>query len=43
MKKSEMDGAYGTYGERRSAYRVSVEGPEGKSSLERPRHRWENY
>jgi len=29
-------------GERRSAYRVLVGKPEGKRSLRRPRHRWEN-
>jgi hypothetical protein len=29
-------------GERRSAYRVLVGKPEGKSPLGRPRHRWEN-
>jgi len=29
-------------GERRGIYRVLVGKPEGKRSLERPRHRWEN-
>jgi hypothetical protein len=28
-------------GERRAAYRDSVEKPEGRRLLERPRHRWE--
>ena len=27
----------------RNAYRVSVGKPEGRRSLERPRHRWEEY
>jgi hypothetical protein len=29
-------------GERRNVYRVLVEKSEGKGSLERPRHRWED-
>jgi hypothetical protein len=29
-------------GERRGVYRVLVGKPEGKTSLERPRHRWED-
>ena len=29
-------------GERRGVYRVSVGKPEGKRSLGRPRHRWED-
>jgi hypothetical protein len=29
-------------GERRGVYRVLVEKPEGKRTLGRPRHRWEN-
>jgi len=29
-------------GERRGIYRVLVGKPDGKRSLERPRHRWEN-
>jgi hypothetical protein len=29
-------------GEGRNMYRVLVERPEGKQSLERPRHRWED-
>jgi hypothetical protein len=29
-------------GDRRGAYRVLVEKPEGKRPLERPRHRWED-
>jgi hypothetical protein len=32
----------GTYGERRGAYRVLVEKPEGKRPLERPRYRWDD-
>jgi hypothetical protein len=29
-------------GEKRNAYGILVEKPEGKKPLERPRHRWEN-
>jgi len=29
-------------GERRGGYRVLVGKPEGKRSLERPRHRWDD-
>jgi hypothetical protein len=29
-------------GEKRGAYRVLVDKPEGKRDLRRPRHRWEN-
>jgi hypothetical protein len=29
-------------GEGRNMYRVFVGKPEGRSSLDRPRHRWEN-
>jgi hypothetical protein len=31
-----------TYGERRDAYRVIVEKPEGRRPLGRPRHKWED-
>jgi len=37
-----MGGACGTYGERKSAYRVLVWKPEGKRPFGRPRHRWED-
>ena len=39
-----MGSAHGMYGqgERRGAYRVLVEKPEGKRPLGRPRHRWED-
>jgi hypothetical protein len=37
-----MGEARSTYGERRGAYRVLVGKPEGKSSLGRPRPRWED-
>jgi hypothetical protein len=30
-----------TYGEMRNAYKLSIGNPEGKSSLGRPRRRWE--
>jgi hypothetical protein len=36
-----MGGACGTYGERRSAYRVLVGKPEGKKRLGKPRLRLE--
>jgi hypothetical protein len=29
-------------GEKRSAYRILVGKPEGKRSLERPRHKWDD-
>jgi hypothetical protein len=35
-----MSGACSTYGEKRNAYRLMVEKPEGKRPLERPRLRW---
>jgi hypothetical protein len=37
-----MDMVCSTNGERRNAYRISVDKPEGKRSLGRPRRRWEN-
>jgi len=37
-----MGGACSTYEARRDVYRVSVEKPEGKRSLGRPRRRWED-
>jgi hypothetical protein len=37
-----MGGACSTYGERRGAYRVLMEKPEGKRPLGRPRLRWDN-
>jgi hypothetical protein len=41
IKKTEMSGACSTNGERRDVYRVLVGKPEGKSTLARPRRRWE--
>jgi hypothetical protein len=41
MKEDEMGRVYGTYGEKRSAYKVFVGKPEGKGPLGRPKHRWE--
>jgi hypothetical protein len=38
-----MGGECSTYGIRRHAYRVSVERPEWKRPLGRPRDRWEDY
>jgi hypothetical protein len=37
-----MGGACSTNGERIGVYRVLVGKPEGKRSLGRPRHRWED-
>jgi hypothetical protein len=37
-----MGGTCSTYGDRRSEYRVLVEKQEGKSTLGRPRNRWED-
>jgi len=42
IKKNEMGGACSVYGERRGVYRVSVGKPEGRRTLGRPRHRWED-
>jgi hypothetical protein len=36
IKKTELGGACGTYGESRGAYRVLVGKPEGRRLLERP-------
>jgi len=37
-----MGGACGAYGEWRGVHRVLVGKPEGKRTLGRPRHRWED-
>jgi hypothetical protein len=37
-----MGRAFSTHGEKRNAYRILVGKPEGKRSLGRPRHRWED-
>jgi len=42
IKKNEMGGACGAYGEGRGVYRVLVGKPEGKKPLGRPRGRWED-
>jgi hypothetical protein len=41
IEKNEMGGAYSTYGEKRTAYRILVGRPEGRRPLGRPRCRWE--
>jgi hypothetical protein len=41
LEKNEMGGACSEYGERRGVYRVLVAKPEGKRTLGRPRHNWE--
>ena len=38
----EVGGACNLYGEGRGMYRVLVERPEGRRSLGRPRHKWED-
>jgi hypothetical protein len=40
--KNEMGGTCIMYGKRSGAYRVLVGKPEGRRSLERHRHRWED-
>jgi hypothetical protein len=40
IEKNEMGGAFSSYG--RGVYRVSVGKREGKSTLGRPRRRWED-
>jgi hypothetical protein len=42
VKKTEMSRTYSTYGERRGAYRVLVEKPEGRRPLGRPKRRWKD-
>jgi hypothetical protein len=42
IEKNGMGWACSTCGERRGVYRVLVGKPEGKSSLGRPRRRWED-
>ena len=39
---NKMGEACSAYGERRGVYRLLVGKPEGKRSLGKPRHRWEN-
>jgi hypothetical protein len=42
IKKNEMGGTCGAYGEERGVHRVSVEKPEGKRPRGRPRRTWDN-
>jgi len=42
IKQNEMGGAYSTYGDRKSAYMVSVVRAGGKKPLGRPISRWED-
>jgi hypothetical protein len=42
IKEVEMDGARGTHGYKKNAYRVLMEKLEGQGTLQRPRRRWEN-
>ena len=42
IEKNWIGGTCRTYGERREAYRVLVEKPEGRRPLGRPRLRWED-
>ena len=43
MREDELDGACGTYGEEKNAYRVLVGKPQGKTPRGRLRGKWENY
>jgi hypothetical protein len=40
VKEYEIDRAYSTNGETRTAYRIFVKNPQGKRPLGRPRRRW---
>jgi len=42
IKKNEMGETYGTYGDRRSAYKVLVGRLEGERPLGRPRSIWKD-
>jgi hypothetical protein len=42
IKKNEMDKACSMYWGRRGVHKVLMGKPEGKRSLGRPRHRWED-
>ena len=42
IKKTEMGRICSTYEKSRDVYRVLTRNPEGRRSLGRPRHRWEN-
>jgi len=42
IEKNEVGGSCIAYGERRGVYRGLVRKPEGKRSLVRPSHRWED-
>jgi hypothetical protein len=41
-KRMRWEGHVARMGEKRNAYRILVGKPEGKRSLGRPRHRWDN-
>jgi hypothetical protein len=41
VKEDERGREFSTNGEKRAAYRILLENPEGKRPLGRPRHRWE--
>jgi hypothetical protein len=40
--EGEVGGACGMYGEKKNAYKILVEKPEGKTPLGRPIYRWED-
>ena len=42
IETNEMGRAWGVWGEDRGVHRVLVGKPEGKTSLGRPRHRWQD-
>jgi hypothetical protein len=42
MEENEVAGHVAHMGEERKVYRVLVGMPEGKGTVERPRHRWED-
>jgi hypothetical protein len=43
IREDDMDGSFSMHDENEKCFKILVERPEGKRSLRRPRHRWEDY